>query len=240
MIQIKYTLKTFKNSKLNIISNTVLENNSVVDLSTLCTLNKNINFFFFNIFLDLKKKRETANVVLKDLTYLIVAWRHIRGYPQGGSTTHTNAKNSRKNKILLHYRLEQFFSLFGNKKRNIYPTLIKAEYNNRLWLKNWVGEWLQAERFSRKMLNTKGQKNSFNPALLATNQTNGYTRVGKAAKIGKSKKITKVFTIGVPVFFTRFIYYEKLPKFFYHRLTLKDDVNKKLGKKLRKKNIKKK
>jgi len=81
------------------------------------------------------------------------------------------------------------------------------------------------------MLETKGQKNSFNPALLASNQTNGYIRVGKAAKIGKAKKITKAFTIGVPVFFTRFIYYDKIPSFFPYRLVLKDEVNKKMGKK---------
>lgn len=41
------------------------------------------------------------------------------------------------------------------------------------------------------------------PVKLAKNFTNGYIRVGKAAKIGKSKKITKVATIGLPIFFSR-------------------------------------
>ena len=82
------------------------------------------------------------------------------------------------------------------------------------------------------------KQSNFNPALLAGNQTNGYTRIGKAAKIGKSKKLTKVFTIGVPVFFTRFIYYEKIPRGLSKRLVLREEVNKSLGKKLRRKNIK--
>lgn len=43
---------------------------------------------------------------------------------------------SKKNKILFNYRLDQFKLLFGKKKRNIYPTLLKAEYNNRLWFTN--------------------------------------------------------------------------------------------------------
>ena len=34
----------------------------------------------------------------------------------------------------------------------------------------------------------------FNPVLLAGNQTNGYVRVGKAAKIGKAKKLVKLYT----------------------------------------------
>ena len=72
----------------------------------------------------------------------------------------------------------------------------------------------------------------FNPALLAGNQTNGYERVGKAAKIGKAKKLVKVFTIGVPLLFTRYIYGPKFPTDF-PKLTLKDEVNKRLGKKLR-------
>ena len=38
------------------------------------------------------------------------------------------------------------------------------------------------------MANLKGRAGNFNPVLLASNQTNGYTRVGKAAKIGKAKK----------------------------------------------------
>lgn len=180
--------------------------------------------------------RPQANIIFKDMLGLVAAWRHIRGYPSTGATTHTNAKSSRKNKLLFNYRLEQFNRLFGKKRRNVYPTLIKAEYNNRLWFKLWHGEWLQASLFVERMMKLTHKHSNFNPALLAQNQTNGYTRIGKASKIGKAKKLTKVFTLGVPLFFTRFIYYEKLPQGFSKRLVLKDEVNKSLGKKLKRKN----
>lgn len=85
------------------------------------------------------------------------------------------------------------------------------------------------------MVKTQTRHGGFNPFLLAENQTNGYVRIGKAAKIGKAKKLVKLFTIGVPLFFSRFIYYEKIPNDFSHKLILKDAVNKKLGKKLRRK-----
>jgi len=46
----------------------------------------------------------------------------------------------------------------------------------------------------------------FNPVLLAGNQTNGYKRFGKASKIGKAKKLVKLYTLGVPLLFARFVY----------------------------------
>lgn len=187
-----------------------------------------------NNYLPLTQKREVANVVLKDLIGLYLTWRQIRGYPSKGQTTHTNSKTSRKTKLLMYYRLDQFYKVFGNKKRNVYPTLIKAEYTNRLWFNTWVKEWKEANRFAMRMANLKGRGgNNFNPALLADNQTNGYVRVGKAAKIGKAKKLVKVFTLGVPVFFSRYIYYPHPPHGFPVKLVLKDEVNKKLGKKVK-------
>lgn len=181
------------------------------------------------------EERIIYHIVLKDMIYNLTTWRHIRGYPTSGATTYTNAKSSRKNKLLLNFRIQQFQKLFGEKKRNIFPTLVKAEYNNRLWFYNWFSEWFQASRFVDNALSSKNKTLNFNPALLAQNQTNGYTRVGKAAKIGKAKKLTKVFTIGVPLFFSRYIYMEKLPAGFIHKLIIRDEVNKKLGKKSKKK-----
>lgn len=93
---------------------------------------------------------------------------------------------------------------------------------------------MQASRFVEKMLKIANKQTNFNPILLAGNQTNGYIRIGKAAKIGKAKKLTKVFTIGVPLFFTRYIYYTNIPSDFPKRLTLKDDINKGLGKRIKK------
>lgn len=215
-----------KNTRYNIILNSLDEN-----LINPAKFNRKINLNFF-------KTRCVLNILLRDMIHCIDVWRQIRGYPRTGATTYTNAKSSRKNKIFFNFRLDQFYFMFGEKKRNVYPTLIKAEYNNRLWFYNWRTEWIQASYFVLRCLNSKGGSNLFNPAVLAQNQTNGYTRVGKASKIGKAKKLTKMFTIGVPLLFTRYIYWEKLPSGFIHKLTLRDEVNKKLSKKTKRKNKK--
>lgn len=76
--------------------------------------------------------QSVAYLLFLDMLQLLKMWRHIKGYPANGQTTYTNANNSKKNKLLLNFRLEQFYALFGKKKRNIFPTLIQAEYNNRL------------------------------------------------------------------------------------------------------------
>lgn len=174
-------------------------------------------------------------LVLFDMLGNLKMWRHIKGYPANGQTTYTNAHSSRKNKLLFNFRLEQFYNLFGRKKRNIFPTLIQAEYNNRLWYKIWFNEWAQATQFVLSLVNPKKQSIPFDPVHLAKGQTNGYIRVGKAAKIGKAKKITKQCTIGVPLFFSKYIYAELLPAQFPYRLSIADDLRKKMGKKKRNK-----
>lgn len=194
-------------------------------------------FFFKNSFL-LKNSREVVNCVLKDMIHLTKMWRHIKGYPQGGNTTHTNAKSARKNKLLLNFRVNQFYTMFGRKSRNIYPTLIKAEYTNRLWMYNWTYEYAQAADFALRMAEAGNKAGIFNPALMASNQVNGFVREGAAAKIGKAKQLTKVYTLGVPLLFAKYIYPVKTPIDF-PRITLKDDVNKQLGKKLKKREYKK-
>jgi hypothetical protein len=158
-------------------------------------------------------------------------WRHVKGYPANGQTTYTNSHSSKKNKILVNFRLEQFYGLFGKKKRNIFPTLIQAEYNNRLWYNMWHDEWSQGEQFLLGLVNPKNQTIAFDPVNLAKGQTNGYVRVGAASKIGKAKKITKQGTIGVPLFFTKYIYAEILPITFPYRLSIADDLRRKMGKK---------
>ena len=183
-------------------------------------------------------KHLVGYLVFLDMLHLLKMWRHIKGYPANGQTTYTNANNSKKNKTLLNFRLEQFYSLFGRKKRNIFPTLIQAEYNNRLWFHIWFYEWIQGTQFVFSLVNPKKQTIPFDPVNLSKGQTNGYLRVGNAAKIGKSKKITKQCTIGVPLFFTRYIYSEILPAEFPYKLTIADDLRKRMGKK--KKNVKKK
>lgn len=216
-----------KNNKINAHTETSKNYNMTSTIINSKVLKK----LRYNDAIDDYKQLDKINCVLKDMIGLTCMWRQIRGYPSGGATTHTNSNSSKKNKILLNFRLDQFNKLFGKKKRNIYPTLIKAEYNNRLWYNLWWSEWKQASNFVSKMLQYDKKQSSFNPAFLANNQTNGYKRIGKASKIGKAKKLTKVFTIGLPVFFSRFIFYDKIPRGLDKKLILKDDVNKSLGKK---------
>ena len=221
-----------KNSTTNKVLNSITESNKQFSFYTLNIKFLHIQHYFFQECFLIKDTREVANCVIKDMIYLLFMWRHIRGYPQGGNTTHTNSKTSRKNKLLLNYRVTQFFTMFGKKSRNIYPTLIKAEYTNRLWMHNWAYEYAQAATFALKMAEAGNKAGSFNPALLASNQVNGFIREGAAAKIGKAKQLTKVYTLGVPPLFAKYIYLARTPIDF-PKIHLKDEVNKQLGKKLK-------
>ena len=82
-----------------------------------------------------------------------------------------------------------------------------------------------------KLINPQTGNIPFDPVNLAKGQTNGFTRVGKAAKIGKSKKITKQCTVGVPLFFSKYLYMTLLPQEFPFRLFISDNSRKKMGKK---------
>ena len=205
--------------------------------------NTQYNFFLGTLPLNFKNKLKTINtqpnnqkiayLVFLDMLQLLKMWRHIKGYPANGQTTYTNANSSKKNKNLLNFRLDQFYALFGKKKRNIFPTLVQAEYTNRLWHNLWYLEWAQGTQFVFSLVNPNKQTIPFDPVSLSKGQTNGYVRVGNASKIGKAKKLTKQCTIGVPLFFTRYIYAELLPAIFPYRLIIADDLRKKMGKKKR-------
>ena len=184
-------------------------------------------------------RHSVAYLVFLDMLQLLKMWRHIKGYPANGQTTYTNANTSKKNKTLLNFRLDQFYALFGKKRRNIFPTLIQAEYNNRLWHNIWYEEWAQGTQFVFSLVNPKKQSIPFDPVSLSKGQTNGYIRVGNASKIGKAKKITKQCTIGLPLFFTKYIYSDLLPAHFPYRLKIADDLRKKMGKKKKRKCYKK-
>ena len=177
--------------------------------------------------------QKIAHLVFLDMLQLLKMWRHIKGYPSNGQTTYTNANSSKKNKTLLNFRLDQFYSFFGKKKRNIFPTLIQAEYNNRVWHNLWYLEWAQGTQFVFSLVNPNKQTIPFDPVSLSKGQTNGYVRVGNASKIGKAKKLTKQCTVGVPLFFSRYIYAELLPAIFPYKLIIADDLRKKMGKKRR-------
>lgn len=230
--------KSLKQSNDRFVLSTISETNNLLNFTKLVMIYPVLEDYYFSSFFTIKESREVINCLFKDMIHLVCMWRQIRGYPQGGNTTHTNSNTSKKNKLLLNFRIQQFFKMFGQKSRNIYPTLIKAEYNNRLWYYNWYNEWYQASIFAKRMAYAGNKAGIFNPVLLASNQTNGYKRFGKASKIGKAKKLVKLYTLGVPLLFARFIYWSKTPRGF-PKIQLKDEVNKRLGKKLRKREYKK-
>lgn len=231
----KFSYKSsIKNTQTGLVLNSISEKTDLSSFSYFLNTHKIIKEYFGEQNYTYKEKREVANCVVKDMLLMVSAWRQIKGYPTGGNTTHTNAKTAKKNKLLLDYRVTQYFNTFGKKRRNIYPTLVKAEYTNRLWYHNWVYEWAQSALFALRMAEAGNKVGSFNPALLAVNQVNGFIRTGAASKIGKAKRLTKVYTLGVPLFFAQYIYPIKTPADF-PRIILKDEVNKQLGKKLRKK-----
>lgn len=233
-----YNLKKKKNTSYNLVFTTGKE----FYLNTLDTMLIDIYTFYFlrNFTFNNWKTNDLINArfFFEDLIYLTRSWSLIKGYPISGGRTHSNSKQCRKNKLLFNFRLNQFYSMFGYKKRNIYPTLIICEYTNRLWKNNWYYEWLQAYIFLLKLANKKTTYIPIDPVKLSKNFTNGYIREGNAAKLGKSKKITKVGTIGLPIFFTRWLYYDSTPIEFPYKLWISDSDRKKMGKK-RKKNKKK-
>lgn len=189
-----------------------------------------LNFSIFDI-----SERQVANLLLKDVSGVNYIWNQAKGYPSKGQRTHGNAKIARKVRLIFFHRILQMIKLFGRRKRNIYPTLVQAEYINRLWKNNWCAEWQEAQLFVEMHVAISGERAPFNPVLLSKAQTNGYTRTGAASKLGKSKKITKVFTIGVPVFFSQWIYLDPLPDGFPVRLHIGDELRKQMGKKQNKK-----
>ena len=193
----------------------------------------------YNTYLWDIKNIEIAQLLFLEFKNFIKTWRRIKNYPINGQSTHTNAKMVRKNKILLTFRVNQFFQLFGIKKRNIYPTLIIAEYTNKLWCEIWLIEWLEARQYVLTLIKPKLKVLYFDPVNLAKNITTGYTRYGAAAKVGKKKKNLNTATIGLPLFFSRFLYYEHIPRGFPVRLNLSDEDRRKMGKKS-KKNLRKK
>jgi hypothetical protein len=103
------------------------------------------------------------------MIYMLQVWRQIKGYSSNGQRTHSNNKNNKKVKLLNHYRLQQFYLMFGKKKRDIYPNLIIAEYTNRLWILNWYYEWLDGLSFLLYLSARNKGIVKIDPALLAKN-----------------------------------------------------------------------
>ena len=124
---------------------------------------------FYNI-----NKYIIAILIFKDMMLYTQIWRQIRGYSKNNQRSHSNNKNNKKIKLINKFRLKQFYKLFGKKRRDIFPTLILAEYNNRLWFTIWNKEWREAWNFIL-MLSERDKKNNvkFDPVLLSKNIITG-------------------------------------------------------------------
>lgn len=154
-------------------------------------------------------KRTVINLVFKDMIHNYKIWRHIRGYPVNGQRTWSNGKSVTKNNTAFKgFRINQVLTAFGKKRKNKAPQLISGEYINKLWLKTWRSEWNQARRFNIKSARRREKKNTIfiDIRSLALCITGGYLRKGKARRFNKAKKRFKNITVGLPLFFTRYIY----------------------------------
>ena len=89
----------------------------------------------------------TAILIFKDMLLYTQIWRQVRGYSKNNQRSHSNNKNNKKTKLINNFRLKQFYKLFGKKRRDIFPTLILAEYTNRLWYTIWNNQWKEAWDF---------------------------------------------------------------------------------------------
>jgi len=125
------------------------------------------------------KKYILATMVLNDMIYLLQIWRQIKGYSSNGQRSHSNNKNNKKIKLLNSYRLQQFYDMFGKKRRDIFPTIIIAEYTNRLWILNWYVEWVNGLKFILFLASNNKGTVKIDPALLAKNIITGWKKKKK-------------------------------------------------------------
>ena len=175
------------------------------------------------------------NLIFWDMMYCIKIWRQIHGYSSNGQRSHSNNKSNKKNKKILLFRVQQFYKLFGKKKRDIFPTLIIAEYNNRLWFTMWFMHWLEGKVFIFKLaLRTRG-KVKFDPHMLSKNIVTGVKKKKKKKHNASKKKIALVATIGLPILFSLHLYGINKDKNLPYKLNIPDDSRRKMGKKKKKK-----
>lgn len=181
-------------------------------------------------------------LIIKDMLFYAKIWRQVRGYSSNNQRTHSNNKTQKRCKTIAMFRLQQFYRLFGKKRRDIFPSLILAEYNNRLWYIMWYFEWLQGKLLLFRLLIHGKNKVKFDPQLLSKNIVTGVKKIKKKKKhnAAKKKEILAV-TIGLPILFSLYLYnYKNLYKLSY-ALIIPEESRRKMGKKGKKiKNKKKK
>lgn len=177
----------------------------------------------FNVSRKTDDKRVAIKLIFKDMVHLYKTWRHVRGYPSNGQRTWSNGKSvSKNNTVLRDYRATQIISAFGKKRRKQATNLVLGEYNNKLWKYTWFSEWDQARKFNIRTSKVVGKKRVIKVDLVSLTKciTGGYRRKGSAAKFNKAKKRFRAVTIGLPVFFTRYIYLELRSRSFPVPITL--------------------
>ncbi len=170
----------------------------------------NINKKISNSLIIIKKKKKIINfkdimlgkLVIKDMLFYMKIWRQVRGYSSNGQRSHSNNKGGKKNRILFLFRVNQFYKLFGRRKRDIFPTLILAEYNNRLWYLLWIQDWVQGYKFIFRLARQNRNKVKFDPQLLSKGIITGLKVKKKKKKHNVAKKkIILMATIGIPLLF---------------------------------------
>lgn len=190
------------------------------------------------------KKRLIINLVFKDMIHNYKIWRQIKGYPVNGQRTWSNGKSASKtNSTLKNFRIQQIMLAYGKKRKAKAPQLVMGEYMNKLWFKTWKSEWKQAKKFNLRSSKKRGKKNTIIIDLksLAMGITGGYKRKGQARRFNKAKKKFKNITIGLPLFFTRYIYSKVKNKKFLVDFSLMHEQRKmKSRKRVKKKTIIKK
>lgn len=181
-------------------------------------------------------KYMTANIVFKDMMFFVQTWRQVKGYSKNNQRTHSNNKNNKKKKLLNNYRLQQFYKLFGRKRRDIFPTLIIAEYTNRLWYLIWYSEWHQAWIFIVNLAQKNRKSVKFDPQLLSKNVITGVKKQKKKKKHNTAKKKNiLVATIGLPILFSMYLYNYKNKYSLPFKLLISEESRKKMGKKKKQK-----
>lgn len=200
--------------------------NRTVELNCLAKIQK-IEYEYYNYY-----KYIVANLVFKDMMFFTQVWRQIKGYSKNNQRSHSNNKNNKKKKLLNNYRLQQFYKLFGRKRRDIFPTLIIAEYTNRLWYIIWYSEWRQAWEFVVNVALKNRKSIKLDPHLLSKNIITGVKKIKKKKKHNVAKKkIILVATIGLPVLFSMYLYNYKDKYQLPFKIVISDDTRKKMGKK---------
>lgn len=127
-------------------------------------------------------KYATAVLIFKDMLFYLQIWRQIKGYSKNNQRTHSNNKTNKKRKLINTFRLQQFYRLFGRKKRDIFPTLIVAEYTNRLWYLVWYEQWVSAWVFICNLALKNKSIVKFDPQLISKNIVTGVPNLKKKKK----------------------------------------------------------